>query len=197
MPPTDSPNTASRNIPAFPSRVEGTNYLISLTNGPNPSSAVPLLSAALHDRTSFACSSPSFEALNRVTLAYALVRSSQPEAAKIELVQVGKMIEEDEGKTAYFAKVRKRAWNVVVKGEMGFIRGINDMDYKSNVLVSGSKLKRLPKRQTPLEPELMLDFADLSLEHGDEEEGKAGEGSGAKQEEAMKDEAKEDESMDV
>jgi hypothetical protein len=105
--------------------------LIALANSMNPSSAVSTLSAAFLDPTSFAHSSPTFEALNRVTLAYALIRTGEMSLARLELDKVGEMIERDGGQTQYFAKIRERAKHVISRRNVGVIKGINDKAYES------------------------------------------------------------------
>lgn len=119
-------------------RVDRTNEMISLANGPDPSACVAVLTHSLaaaspssqskDDGGSFALSSPTFEALNRVTLAYALARTGQRDVAIAQLERVARLIELDRGRTPYFAKVKKRARLVVEKRSLGTIRGINDED---------------------------------------------------------------------
>ncbi|GAA5893510.1 uncharacterized protein JCM6883_003542 [Sporobolomyces salmoneus] len=142
------------------SRVAQTNAFITLANGPSPALAVPLLSTCLSDPTSFALASPTFEALNRITYAYALLREGQKANGRVELEKVGRLIERDGGKDEYFNKIRERARNVVEKRKVGIVKGINDRDDYPK-----PKSSKFPAEQmSPLEPDLLIDFSDLSLE---------------------------------
>ncbi|GAA5843835.1 hypothetical protein JCM3766R1_005940 [Sporobolomyces carnicolor] len=154
--------------------------MISLANGPDPSACVAVLTHSLaaaspssqskDDGGSFALSSRTFEALNRVTLAYALARTGQRDVAIAQLERVARLIELDRGRTPYFAKVKKRARLVVEKRSLGTIRGINDEDDDDDR--EGGTQMRPSTSQSPstptLDSELLVDLSELTIDAEDE-----------------------------
>ncbi|GAA5831878.1 hypothetical protein JCM5353_008129 [Sporobolomyces roseus] len=159
MPPVDIPGSSTLVGMTYQTRLEQTNGLISLANSANPSLAIATLQEAFFDPCSAALSSPTFEALNRCTLAYALYRTGQHAQAMRELERVGEMILEDGGKTKYFEKIRDRAKNVARRKNMGIIKGVND---RPEDQVSG-KSTNVKTSKSPLQTEFLSDFSIMNL----------------------------------
>ncbi|GAA5894622.1 hypothetical protein JCM5296_002910 [Sporobolomyces johnsonii] len=167
------PQEANPQALPYKARLNRTNDFIHLANSSECALAAEQLArefAAANDESnpamSVVYSSPTFEALNRCTYAYALARLKQHDAARRELERVVQLIEEDAGRTEYFSKIRDRARRVCRRKGMGEVRGLTDQSTAQDE-TARSYLHRTPRPPSPPTEELGDAFAVLKLAEQD------------------------------